>query len=251
MADTKEETRVDDAGQQVEQKPAQKRSIDPGFEGFQIFYEKNKNLVNYVGGGLLVVIAGLLYFKLFYLPEQETYASNELYHAQKYFEQDSFRVALSGGKMVMSPDGQKQMMGLEQIADEYGLTRSGNLAHYYAGVSLMRLGQFDAAIEHLQKYDGTDEIVLPISIGAIGDCHMEMNRVQEAIKFYLKASDKRENDFTTPYFLRKAGFAQELNKDYAAAASTYERVKKEYPSSAEGREIDRDIARAKAKGRIQ
>ena len=246
MADTKEETAVDNAGQEVDQKPEMKRSAEPGFEGFQLFYEKNRNLVNYAGGGLLVLIAGLLYFKLFYLPEQETYAANELYHAQKYFEQDSFRVALNGGIMVMSPDGQKQMMGFTQIADEYGLTRSGNLAHYYAGISLLRTGQFETAIDHLQKYDGDDEIVAPIAVGAIGDCHMEMNSPGDAIKFYLKAADKRENSFTTPYFLRKAGFAQEINKEYAAAASTYERIKKEYPNSAEGREIDRDIARAKA-----
>jgi tetratricopeptide (TPR) repeat protein len=251
MADTKEETAIDNSGKQIDEQVEVKRPVQPGFEGIQLFYEKNKNLVNYLGGGLLIVIAGLLYFKLFYLPEQETMAANEMYHAQKYFEQDSFRVALNGGVFVMSPDGQKQMMGFQQVADEYGMTRSGNLAHFYAGICLLRTGQFDAAIEQLESYDGQDEILAPISIGAIGDCHLEMNRLDDAVKFYLKAADKRDNSFTTPLYLRKAGFAQEMNKDYSGAANSYDRIMKEFPNSSEGRDIQRDLARAKALGNVE
>ncbi len=248
MADTREETTVDNTGNRVEETTPKKRVSEPGFEGFQIFYEKNKNLVNYVGGGFLLLIAALVYFKLFYLPEQEVMASNEIYHAQKYFEADSFRLAVNGGAMVMAPEGQKQMLGFLQIADEYGMTKTGNLAHYYAGVSYLQMGQFEQAIEHLEKYDGNDEILAAVAIGAIGDSHMELNRLEEAVKYYMKAADKRENSFTSPLYLRKAAFAQELLKDYRASASTYERIKMEFPSSAEGREIDLDIARVKALG---
>lgn len=250
MADTREETAVDNTGASVADKAGANRSTAGGFEGFQVFYEKNRNLVNYASIALLVLIVGFSYYKLFYLPEQEVLAANEMYHAQQYFEQDSFRVALNGGIMVMSPDGQKQMMGFVQVAEEFSGTNSANLAHFYAGICLLRTGQFDQAIEQLEEYNGKDEILAPIAIGAIGDSHLEMNRADEAVKYYMKAADESENSFTSPFYLKKAAFAQELKKDYTAAVNTYERIKNEFPNSAEGREIDRDLARAKALGNI-
>src|SRR5436190_15668912 len=104
MADLKEETTIDNS--QVEETVEQKkRSIDPSLEGIQLYYEKNKKLITYVGGGLLVLIAAVVYFKLFYLPEQEKEASNEIFWAESFFEKDSFDIALKGGPMVISADG--------------------------------------------------------------------------------------------------------------------------------------------------
>ncbi len=245
MADLNEETTV-----QVEETVETKKPIDPSLEGIQLFYEKNKNLVNYVGGGLLLLVAAFCFFKFYYLPEQEGVAANEIFWAESYFETDSFDVALKGGKMVMSPDGQKQMMGFEAIADEYSITKTGNLANYYAGICYLRTGKFEQAIEFLKKYDGNDEVVAPLAIGAIGDCNMELNRADEAVGYYLKAADKSHNSFTTPYFLKKAAFAYETQKQYQDALSTYERIEKEYYGTSEAREIQKSIARVKALGNL-
>jgi tetratricopeptide (TPR) repeat protein len=133
----------------------------------------------------------------------------------------------------------------KQIADEYSMTKTGSLAHYYAGICNLRTGKFEQAIEHLQNYNGNDEMVSSIAVGAIGDCNMELNRVDEAIKFYLKAADKSSNSFTTPLYLKKAGFAYEQKSNFSEALALYERIKKEYGKSNEGREIDRDIAKVK------
>src|SRR5688572_15531111 len=176
MADLKEETTVNETENKVEETAAKKRSADPGLEGIQLFYEKNKNVVNYVAGGLAILIAGFIYFKAYYLPEKETEAANEIFWAQNFFEKDSFNLALKGGKMVMSPEGQKQMKGFEEVADEYSMTKSGNLANYYAGICYLRTGKFEQAIEFLKSYDGKDKVISSIAIGAIGDCHMELNQ---------------------------------------------------------------------------
>jgi tetratricopeptide (TPR) repeat protein len=250
MADLKEETTVENTENQVDETVVTRKQIDPSLEGVQLFYEKNKKTINYAVIALAALIAGFVYYKFYYLPEKENEAANEMFWAQGYFEKDSFNVALRGGKMVMSPDGQKQMMGFEQVADEYGMTSSGNLANYYAGVCYLRMGKFDEAIDHLDKYDGDDEIVSSIAIGCIGDCHLEMNRTDDAVKYYMKAASKSSNNFTTPYYLKKAGFTQELKGDHKAALDTYERIEKEYYSSTEGREIQRDIARVKALGNL-
>lgn len=252
MADFKEETTVDNTEESnpVEETVETTRPIDPNLQGIQLFYEKNKKMVTYVGGGLALLIGAFVFFKFYYLPEQEKEAANEIFWAETLFARDSFNVALKGGLMVMSADGQKQMKGFEQVAEEYSMTKTGSLANYYAGICCLRTGKFEQAIEFLGKYDGNDETIAPIAIGGIGDANMELNRVDDAVKYYSKAANKSNNNFTSPFYLKKAGFASELQGNYSDAVNLYERIQKEYPKSAEAQDIDKYIAKAKAAGNL-
>ncbi|MCX8081013.1 MAG: tetratricopeptide repeat protein [Bacteroidia bacterium] len=222
-----------------------KFKLGEGFEWLEVYYQKNKKAIQYIGGGIIAIAAGVVYFFMMYLPEKEKEASNEIFWAQQYFEKDSFQVALKGGKMVLSADGQKSMMGFEQIMDEYSLTKTGKLAAYYAGVCHLRLGNFERAIECLKKYSLNDEFVGPMAIGLCGDASMELGKTDDAIAYYLKAADKKRNDFTSPFFLKKAAFACELKKDYNRALELYEQIEKEYYGTEIGKEIEKEIARVK------
>lgn len=250
MADINEEAALENVSQVAETVEQPKKEIDPSLDGIRLFYEKNKKMITYVGGGALLLIAAICFYKLYYLPQQEEEAANEIFWAQNYFEKDSFNIALKGGVQVFSAQGQKPMMGFEQVAEEYSGTKSASLAHYCAGICLLRTGKYQEAIDHLNQYTGNDEIVLPISIGAIGDCHMELNHVDEAINYYLKAADKSHNKFTSPIYLKKAGFAYEQKAQYAQALELYERIKKEFSTTNEGKEIEREIAKVKALGNL-
>jgi len=251
MADLKEETSVDNTENLVEETVEQQsKAIDPNLDGLQLFYEKNKKMVQYVGGGLLAIIAVFSFFKFYYIPEQETEAANEIFWAEELFAKDSFNLALKGGNVIFSSEGQKPMKGFEQIAEDYNLTKTGNLANYYAGVCYLRTGQFEKAIEFLSKYNGQDEIISSVAIGAIGDAHMELNHTEDAIKYYLKAANNSNNSFTTPFYLKKAGFVQEKSGNYAEALKMYERIQKEHQKTNEANEMDKAIARVKALGNL-
>jgi tetratricopeptide (TPR) repeat protein len=246
MADLKEETTVDNTNTAEETVAGKTKSIDPSMEGIQLFYEKNKKMVTYVGGAAVVLIAALIYFKAFYLPEQESEAANQMFWAESYFEKDSFALALKGGNMVNTVEGLQPMKGFESIADEYGMTTQGNLANFYAGICHLRTGNFEQAVEWLNKYDGSDDILAPIAIGATGDAHMELNHFNDAYKFYMKAADKSNNNFTSPYFLKKAALALELNKSFSESAEVLERLRTEFPRSAEAQEAAKEVARLRA-----
>ena len=213
-------------------------------DGLEDFYEENKKVITYGGGALVAIIALISFYKLYWLPTQEAEAVNETYFAQNYFEKDSFNIALNGGITVRTAeDPNKTMMGFKDIADNFGSTKTGDLANYYAGICFLRTGKYQEAIEYLEKFSGSDEMVAPMATGAIGDANMELNNVDEAIKFYLKAAEKSSNNFTTPYFLKKAALAYETKNEYKEALGLYERLKNEFSASTEAREVEKYIAR--------
>lgn len=213
------------------------------WEWIEWYYEKNKQVINYVGGGLLLIIGLIVGYKYYWLPSKELEAADEIFYAQSLFERDSFNLALKGGAMVRYSQGTKPMMGFEKIYEEYSYTKTGTLAAFYAGVCYMQLGKYEDAIRYFEKYDLNDEMLQPLAYGNIGDAYMELNKPEEGIRYYLKAANEKINNFTTPLFLKKAALASEHQKKYKEALDLYERIKKEFPTSNESRDIDKYIAR--------
>jgi tetratricopeptide (TPR) repeat protein len=201
------------------------------------YIEENKRSLAIIGGGILLIIAGYFAWDKLYIGPKELDAQKEMFMAEKYFEQDSINKAING-------DGNYK--GFKYIIDEYGFTKSENLAHYYLGICYLKKGEYQNAIDQLNEFDTDDKIIGPISIGAIGDANMEMGKVEDAISYYLKAAKSSENKFTTPIYLMKAGLAYEGQKNYENALKIYEQIKSDYSESTEGREIEKYLSRAKA-----
>jgi len=201
------------------------------------FIEKNQKIILYVVGALVVIIGGYMALKKFYLGPKEKEAQSQMFWAERYFERDSLNLALKG-------DGNN--LGFLDIIDEYGITKSANLAHYYAGMCYLKKGQYEDAIDQLKKFDGDDQIVSSMAKGAIGDAYMELGDNDKAIEYYKKAADNNSNLFTAPLFLMKAGWTYEIMGNYEEALKLYERIRKEYYKSYESREIEKYIARAKS-----
>ena len=82
-----------------------------------------------------------------------------------------------------------------------------------------------------------------MALGAIGDCYMELDNMNEAAAYYMKAVNASKNEFTGPMFLTKAGMTYEILGDYANALKCYKTLKADYPLSNEAFEIGKSIAR--------
>ena len=208
-------------------------AVEEAFSKTEHFIESNQKIIMIVIGILIVGVLGFFGFKRYYLAPREKEAQSQMFMAEKYFEQDSLKKALNG-------DG--NYLGFLDIIDQYGITKSANLSKYYAGICYLKMGEYQKAIEYLKKFSGKDMVVAPMANGAIGDAYMELNNSEEAISYYTKAADMRDNDFTTPLFLKKAGMAYEIAGKYDKALEMYKRIKDNYPRSYEGSEIDKYIA---------
>ncbi len=236
---------------EVTEKTTQSLDVEEQFDRLQLFYENYKKQIA-IGGTIILGVVGLyLAFTMYYIPTKDAEAQTEAFYAEQYFEKDSFNLAINGGKTIRLADGtDKTIMGFQQIADEFSFTPTANLAHYYLGISYLRTGKYQEAIDELEKFNTKDVLLSSVAIGAMGDANMELKKTDEAIKYYLKAADKKGNDFTSPIYLKKAGFAYETKGEYADAVKLYERIQKEYNKSTEGRDIEKYITRAKILGNL-
>jgi len=211
-------------------------AVEEALSKTEKFIESNQKILTIVIGAIVVVVLIFFGFKRFYMAPREQEAKEQMYMAESYFEMDSLQLALNGDGMYP---------GFLDIIDDYGMTKGANLSKYYAGVCYLRLGNFDEAIDYLQSFKGKDHILGPMAKGAIGDAYMELNQTAKAAEYYLAAAELKENEFTSPIFLMKAGWSYELLKDSKKALEVYERIKYDYPTSTEARDIDKYIARVK------
>lgn len=196
--------------------------------------ENQKSLSIIIGVGALLVLSYFGYQNFIQAPAEEE-AKNLIWNAEQAFASDSLEQALNGTE---------NYVGFLDIINEYGSTASGNIANYYAGISYLRLGQYENAISYLEDYDCSDIMVCAVAMGATGDAYMELGEVDNAIKYYTNAVNHSNNPMTAPIYLMKAAGAHESVSDYAEALALYNRIKNEFPSSQEGATIDKFIARA-------
>ncbi|MHC1704927.1 MAG: tol-pal system YbgF family protein [Tenuifilaceae bacterium] len=212
-------------------------SLENALTRTERYIESNQKSLTIIVLAIVIVVGAYLGYKKLYLAPMEEKAQSQIFAAEQYFERDSFKLALNG-------DG--NYLGLLDIIDKYGPTKSANLAFYYAGVSYRELGDFETAIKYLKKFNAGDLLVTPLAYGAIGDCYVELKNYKEGVNFYEKAVNYNSNDFTTPIFLKKSGLVYEELKDYKSAQKVYEQINEKYPKTTEARDIEKDIIRIKA-----
>ncbi len=201
----------------------------------QDFIEKNKQLVQYIGGGILaLILAG--YFGYNYYTGQNEEAQVEMIQAVFNFEKDSVYSALNGDS--------RGNLGFVDIIDDYGYTKAGNLAKFYAGACELKLGNYESAIEYLKGFSGNDLFVQARAYCLIGDAYMELDDVEEAIGYLEKASDYKPNKDFTPMYLLKLGLALETVNRWEDAAEAYGRVISDFPTATEINDAKKYKARA-------
>jgi tetratricopeptide (TPR) repeat protein len=228
MANKKDETIVD---------------VQESISKAELYIEENKQSLSIIIGAVIVLVGGYFAWTKLYIAPLEAEAQSQMFMAERYFEKDSLDKAING-------DG--QFYGFKDVIDNYGLTASGNLAHMYLGLCYLNKGQFEDAIVELKEYDHGDNIMLgPVSLGAIGDAYSELGNQDDAIKNYLKASSVSDNNFTSPIYLMKAANLYELQNKFAEALKLYDQIRMDFPESREGREVEKYISLATAKGGIE
>jgi len=201
------------------------------------FFEENSRSIIIVVVAIFAISIGYITYDKYVVEPNEIAAQEEIYQAQHWFEVDSFEAAVNG---------LGDNLGFLDIAADYSGTAAGNLANYYAGMSYLRMGEFENAIKILDEYHTDDPVLAVNAKAAIGDAFMELNQAEDALEYYQKAISLNDNEFAVPFVLLKAGLTAESLGKNAEALEFYEQIKNDYPDSRQALDIDRYIGRMQA-----
>jgi tetratricopeptide (TPR) repeat protein len=215
--------------------PSTISSVEETLTRTEQYLEENYKIL-LIGLAAIVLLVGMGWLGKLYLNKRNNEAQSQMFQAEKYLEIDSLKLALNG-------DG--NYLGFLDIAKDYKFTNSGNLAKYSAGICYLHLGNYNEAIDFLNKYSKKDKVIGSLAIGATGDAYVELGNLEKGVSKYIEAADFAKNSFNTPLFLMKAGEIYESTGKYREALKLYERIENQYPESTEGTTIEKYIARVK------
>ncbi len=206
--------------------------------------EKNQKIIFSGLIAVAVIIVGYLAYNKYIVEPNEIEAADELAFPKKYFEQAQNTTIEVDSLYNLSLNGADGKYGLVDIAGNYSNTKAGNLAKYMSGIAYLKTGDYENAIAYLSDFSSDDEMLGALALGNIGDAFAEINQPNDALQYYIDAADFKENNFTTPLYLFKAGsIAMEL-EEFSKAEELFTKIKDNYPKSDEAKDINIYIQRA-------
>ena len=138
------------------------------------------------------------------------------------------------------------MQGFEKIISQYGGTKAGNMAKFYAGSIYLQQGNFAKAISNLEDFD-TDALQIKArAYKLLADAYADAGKNNDAFTNYKKAATTFEDDATatSEYLFMAAYFADRVLNKKDEAITLYKDLKKKYPQSQFAGEADRFLAQA-------
>ncbi len=201
------------------------------------YFEAYKNEVLIGAVVVVAAIAAIVYFSN-EAKSTEVEAAGALAKAEKVYQSGNYQSVVEGG----ATSGE---LTLADVADKYSGSEPGEIARVYLANSYFYTGDYEKALEYYEDYSGSIELYKASALAGMAACYEAMDETEKAAKYFKDAANTySENALNSQYLLNSAvNYIKE--KDSEEATALLERLKADYPSSAEAREADRFLAEAK------
>ncbi len=225
------------ASKKITKKEMQQDALITSYNNFLLFYEENKKKILYVALGV-VVVAGLLGLYIYKNRANNELAATALGKIYSYYDQGSsdpnaYTLAING-----IPE--RKVEGLKSIVDKYGSSSSGEVAKLYLGNAYYATGKIDDAMKMFEGFSSSDPALSAAAIAGEGACYESKANFEQAAAMFEKAGSMQT--LSGAEYLQSAARNYGLKGDKAKALEVCKKIKKEYPKSAQARDIDRFIS---------
>lgn len=201
------------------------------------FWGRSGKLVAAALGAVVLLVGGYFAYKAFVQAPKEKKAADAVFKAQDYYAKDSLDKALNGDA---------QFAGFEKIISQYGGTKSGELARYYAGSIYLKKGSFDKAINYLKDFSTDAPQVQARAYKLLGDAYAESGKHKDAADNYKKAGHHFEEDdaFSSEALFMAAYLYDRVLNDKPQAIELYKEIKQKFSQTQWSYEADKYLAAA-------
>lgn len=213
---------------------AHHEATEPVAKAQQFLHNNGKTILG-VLVAIVVIVAGWIGYTQYIVKPKEDKAAEAIIKVQGYFMMDSSNLVLNG-------DGQSK--GALYIINNFGGTKTANLAKYYAGVSYLHLGDFSNAVKYLKDFSTDAKQIQLLALGNLGDAYAELKQNDDAIATYKKAGSSFETDEanSAEYLFRAALLSETIGKN-KEALDLYKEIKTKFPKTDKGFQADKYIYR--------
>ena len=133
-----------------------------------------------------------------------------------------------------------------EVAGQYGRTKPGQLARYYAALSEIQVKQFGDAEKNLsQLTSGSDDTLAGLAKFQLAGVYALENKGTQAVDLYKQLADKPSLFVPKPMvMLALADYYRKV--DPAQAAQLYNQIKQQYPDAADEADQGLELLNAKS-----
>ena len=128
------------------------------------FWGRYGKIVMIASTAVILLCGGYLAYKYLVKGPNEEKAVEAMFKAEEYYRLDSLKPALNG-------DGLNA--GFLKIISNYGGTKAGNLARFYAGDIYLKNGDFNNAVKYLKDFSTDAKQVQARAYKLLGDAYAE------------------------------------------------------------------------------
>lgn len=199
------------------------------------FWGRNSKIILIASAAVIILCGGYLAYKYLVKAPKEEKAIEAMFKAEEYYRVDSLNMALNG-------DGINA--GFLKVIKNYGGTRAGNLAKFYAGDIYLKQGNYSNAVKYLKDFSTDAKQVQARGYKLLGDAYAEQGKNSDALSNYKKAAHHFEKDEenSSEYLFMAAYFADRVMKNQKEAIDLFQELKKKYSKTQRGYDVDKYLS---------
>jgi len=196
--------------------------------------EQNKRIVGYIiATPLIIALLGFWWYQK--SKDWNDQATTMLAKIIHYYDEGRYDMAINGVP-------QEGTQGLQAIVEEYGSTKTGQIAKLYLANAYYSTKNYDKALEYYDAISVSDQLVTSTAYAGMASCYEIKGELEKAAAYFEKAAAKNMTIGHAPENLQKSAMNYAAIGKKDKAVELLKTLKKEFPTSIIARDVDRFIA---------